>query len=62
MKKSAGLLSFLLILIVSCHGQSTTREKNDSVLALVKKYLNEKAVDSLYARWAELEAKQYEPG
>jgi CubicO group peptidase (beta-lactamase class C family) len=49
MKKNAALLSFLLILIVSCHGQSTTREKNDSVLALVKKYLNEKAVDSLYA-------------
>src|SRR5579863_2994592 len=49
MKKSAGLLLFPLVMIMSCHGQSTPRQKNDSVLALVKRYLNEKSVDSLYA-------------
>jgi hypothetical protein len=49
MKKGAGLLPFLLVMIASCHGQSTPREKNDSVLALLKIYLREKSVDSLYA-------------
>ena len=43
------MLLAVLAITMSCHGQSSPKEKNDSVFALVKKYLNNKATDSLYA-------------
>jgi hypothetical protein len=45
MRRSASILLFLLIMALAGLGQKTVQEKNDSVFALVKKYLNEKAVD-----------------
>jgi len=61
MKRGVGLLLLLLVLTVSGFGQSTPREKNDSVCALVKRYMNEKAVDSLYALSGENFRKQINP-
>jgi CubicO group peptidase (beta-lactamase class C family) len=48
-KQNAIMLLALLAIIMSCHGQSSPKEKNDSVFVLVKRYLNEKATDSLYS-------------
>src|SRR5580700_8533871 len=61
MKKNACLLLSLLIITVASPGQSTFREKNDSVCALVKRYMNEKAIDSLYALTGEGFRKQINP-
>jgi CubicO group peptidase (beta-lactamase class C family) len=48
-KQNAIVLLALLAMTISCQGQSSPKEKNDSVFVLVKKYLNEKATDSLYS-------------
>ena len=48
MKKSAPILLLLVVSACSGQGQKTIREKNDSVFALVKRYMNDKALDSLY--------------
>ncbi len=61
MTRNAGMLLFLLATTVSGLGQSTPREKNDSVCALVRRYMNEKAVDSLYALTGESFRKQINP-
>ena len=61
MKRDAGLLLFLLVSAVSSLAQPTPRGKNDSVCALVKRYMNEKAVDSLYALTGESFRKQINP-
>ena len=61
MKKNLSMSLLLLVLIVSCYGQSTSREKNDSVCALVKRYMNEKAVDSLYALTGDAFRRQIKP-
>ena len=61
MKKNAGMLLLLLVIVLSCHSQSTSREKNDSVFALVKRYLNEKALDSLYSLTGENFRKHIDP-
>ena len=61
MKRHPGILLLLLAITVSGLGQSTPRERNDSVCALVKKYMNEKAVDSLYALTGENFRKQINP-
>ena len=61
MKKNACLLLSLLIITVASPGQSTFREKNDSVCTLVKRYMNEKAIDSLYALTGEGFRKQINP-
>jgi len=49
MKRSASFLVFLLVTDLVGLGQKTVQEKNDSVFTLVKRYLNERAVDSLYS-------------
>ena len=49
MEKSVPILLFLLVMGIAGPAQKTVQEKNDSVFALVKKYLNERAVDSLYS-------------
>lgn len=63
MRKSTGIL-FLLLLAMTLQGlsQSTIEEKNDSVAALVKKYMSEKSVDSLYALTGERFRQQIKPG
>jgi CubicO group peptidase (beta-lactamase class C family) len=48
-KQNAFMLLALLAMSMSCLGQSSPKEKNDSVFMLVKRYLNEKAEDSLYS-------------
>jgi CubicO group peptidase (beta-lactamase class C family) len=48
-KQNAVILLPLLVMTMSCLGQSSPKEKNDSVFVLVKRYLNEKATDSLYS-------------
>jgi CubicO group peptidase (beta-lactamase class C family) len=58
MNRNACMLLFLLAATVSGRGQSTPREKNDSVCALVKRYMNEKATDSLFALTGENFRKQ----
>lgn len=49
MKQNAIIFLLLLATTMSCQGQSSPKEKNDSVFVLVKRYLNEKADDSLYS-------------
>lgn len=61
MKRSAPILLLLLVPALSGLCQKTAQEKNDSVFALVKKYLNEKAVDSMYGLTGEQFRKQIKP-
>lgn len=49
MKKIPFILLFLAASTLPGLAQKTPQQKNDSVFALVKQYLNEKAVDSLYS-------------
>jgi CubicO group peptidase (beta-lactamase class C family) len=49
MRKNAGVLLVLLVPGLAGLGQPTGHSTNDSVCALVRRYINEKAVDSLYA-------------
>ena len=49
MKRRAPILLLLLFPALLSFAQRTAREKNDSVFALVKRYMNSKALDSLYA-------------
>jgi CubicO group peptidase (beta-lactamase class C family) len=49
MKRRVHILLLLLVPALSGLGQQTAREKNDSVFALIKQYMNAKAADSLYA-------------
>ena len=58
MKKVAGLLLVLLGMATSGRSQSSPREKNDSVCALVKTYFNEKSIDKLYSLTGEAFRKQ----
>ena len=48
MKRNASIL-LLLVFALPGLAQRTVQQKNDSVFALVKRYLNAKAVDSLYS-------------
>jgi CubicO group peptidase (beta-lactamase class C family) len=57
-KQNAIVFLLLLAMTMSCQGQSSPREKNDSVCALVKRFMNEKAADSLYALTGENFRKQ----
>jgi CubicO group peptidase (beta-lactamase class C family) len=57
-KQNAIVFLLLLAMTMSCQGQSSPREKNDSVCALVKRFMNEKAEDSLYALTGENFRKQ----
>jgi len=49
MKRTAPILLFLLVPALTGLAQKTAQQKNDSVFVLVKRYMNEKALDSLYA-------------
>src|ERR1700679_1066403 len=48
-KQNAIMLLAVFAMTMSCLAQSSPKEKNDSVFVLVKRYLNEKAEDSLYS-------------
>jgi CubicO group peptidase (beta-lactamase class C family) len=54
MKKSAPILLLLVFTALFGFGQGAAVEKNDSVFALVVRYMNEKALDSLYSLTGEL--------
>ena len=61
MRKPTSILLLLLATTFTALAQSTPREKNDSVSALVKRYINSKSVDSLYALTGETFQKHIKP-
>lgn len=61
MRKHSRLLILLLTTTLTALAQTTIREKNDSVTALIRGYMNHKDIDSLYALTGEKFRKAIKP-